>query len=293
MGLRDDLCRIIPPERVLTRHIDRIAFANDASVYRAVPRAVVLPVTIGEVQDLFRLSRSRRIPLTFRAAGTSLSGQAVTDGILAVLSRHWREVKIEEGGKRVRVQPGIVGGVVNQHLQKFGAKIGPDPASIGACMMGGILANNSSGMCCGVTQNAYHTLHSIRFVLPSGLVVDTAESDGEARLAREAPALAEGLLSLKRKIDGNATLRDRIRDKYRMKNTNGYSLNAFVDFDRAIDILGHLMIGSEGTLGFVAEAVLNTVPDYPLKYTGLLYFEDVRSASFRCQRGCILTFAPQ
>jgi D-lactate dehydrogenase len=278
MGLREDLCRIIDPRRVLTRRIDRVAFANDASVYRIVPQAVVLPATIGEVQDLFRLSRSLRIPLTFRAAGTSLSGQAVTDGILAVVSRHWGELHVEEDGKRVRVQPGIVGGQVNRHLQKFGAKIGPDPASIGACMMGGILANNSSGMCCGVTQNAYHTLHSIRFVLPSGLVIDTAEPDGDARLVREAPALAEGLLSLKSRIDANPALRDRIRNKYRMKNTNGYSLNAFVDFERPIDILGHLMIGSEGTLGFIAEAVLNTVPDYPLKYTGMLYFENVPSA---------------
>ena len=278
MELRDDLCRIIDPQRVLTRRIDRVAFANDASVYRIVPRAVVLPATIDEIQDLFRFSRSHRIPLTFRAAGTSLSGQAVTDGILAVVSRHWGELRVEEDGKRVRVQPGIVGGVVNQHLQPFGTKIGPDPASIGACMMGGILANNSSGMCCGVTQNAYHTLHSIRFVLPGGLVVDTADPDADARLAHEAPELAEGLLGLRHRIESNPALRDRIRNKYRMKNTNGYSLNAFIDFERPIDILGHLMIGSEGTLGFIAEAVLDTVPDYPLKYTGMLYFEDVPSA---------------
>jgi D-lactate dehydrogenase len=278
MGLRDELVRIIDPQRVLTRRIDRIAFANDASVYRLVPRAVVLPSTIAEVQELFRFSRSRKIPLTFRAAGTSLSGQAVTDGILVVVSRHWNELRVEDAGKRVRVQPGIVGDVVNRHLQPFGAKIGPDPASISACMMGGILANNSSGMCCGVVQNAYHTLESIRFVLPSGLVVDTAETDGDARLAREAPALSEGLLTLRQRIESNPALRERIRDKYRMKNTNGYSLNAFVDFERPIDILGHLMIGSEGTLGFVAEAVLNTVPDYPLKYTGMLYFENVPSA---------------
>ena len=278
MILREELCKIVDPERVLTRRIDRIAFANDASVYRLVPRAVVLPETIDEIRALFRFSREHGVPLTFRAAGTSLSGQAVTDGILVVLSRHWRGVRVEDGGKRVWVQPGIIGGVVNQHLQPFGTKIGPDPASINACMMGGILANNSSGMCCGVVQNAYHTLHSIRFVLPNGLVVDTGRPDADQDLRREAPGLAEGLLELRERVTSNPALRERIRAKYKMKNTTGYSLNAFIDFERPVDILAHLMIGSEGTLGFISEAVLDTVPDHALKYTGLLFFDDVPSA---------------
>ena len=166
--MHDELRRLLSPERVLTRYIDRIAWANDASVYRLVPAAVVQPESVAEVQALLRYSRERRVPLTFRAAGTSLSGQAVTDGILVVLSRHWRAIDVEDDGKRVRVQPGAIGGAVNRLLQPYGAKIGPDPASINACMMGGILANNSSGMCCGVVDNAYHTLESIRFVLPKG-----------------------------------------------------------------------------------------------------------------------------
>jgi D-lactate dehydrogenase len=278
MILREELYKIVDPERVLTRRIDRIAFANDASVYRLVPRAVVLPETIDEIRALFRFSRAHGVPMTYRAAGTSLSGQAVTDGILVVLSRHWRGVRVEDGGRRVWVQPGIIGGVVNQHLQPFGTKIGPDPASINACMMGGILANNSSGMCCGVVQNAYHTLHSIRFVLPNGLVVDTGRPDAGELLRREAPGLAEGVLELRERVTSNPALRERIRAKYKMKNTTGYSLNAFIDFERPVDILGHLMIGSEGTLGFISEAVLDTVPDHALKYTGLLFFDDVPSA---------------
>jgi D-lactate dehydrogenase len=275
MDLKRQLSSILDPKRVLTRWIDRIAFANDASVYRLVPRAVVLPTSIAEVQALFRLSRQLRLPLTFRAAGTSLSGQAVTDGILAVLSRHWRGVTVLDEGKRVRVQPGIIGDVVNQHLRPYRAKIGPDPASINACMMGGILANNSSGMCCGVVQNAYHTLESIRFVLPDGMELDTSRDDADVRLQRDNPSLAEGLLALKRRIEADTALTERIRSKYRMKNTTGYSLNALLDYSRPVDILAHLMIGSEGTLGFIAEAVLNTVPDYPEKYTGLLFFEGV------------------
>src|SRR5512134_1861587 len=133
---------IVDRERVLARPIERIAYASDASFYRLIPQAVVLAKGIGEIQELFRFSQSHRVAMTFRAAGTSLSGQAVTDGILVEVARHWREMRVEEGGKKVRVQPGVIGGYVNQALKAYRAKMGPDPASINACMMGGILANN-------------------------------------------------------------------------------------------------------------------------------------------------------
>src|SRR5208283_2968403 len=194
--LREALVRIAAPERVLTRPIELIAFASDASFYRLIPKAVVLAKGAEEVQALFRLSHERRIPLTFRAAGTSLSGQAVTEGILVEVARHWRGVKIEDGGKKVRVQPGVIGGHVNQLLRPYGVKLGPDPASINACMMGGILSNNSSGMCCGVAQNAYHTLESLKFALPSGTVIDTAEPDANEVFCAREPRLAEGILEL-------------------------------------------------------------------------------------------------
>ena len=278
MELHSGLIRILDRERVLDRYIDRVAYANDASVYRLVPRAVVQPASVEEVRALFRWSHELRCPLTFRAAGTSLSGQAVTDGLLVDVSKHWRKIEVLDDGARVRVQPGVIGGVVNSYLAPYGAKIGPDPASINACMMGGILANNSSGMCCGVVDNAYHTLDSITFVLPDGRELDTAQPDAHRRFERESPRLAAGLVALKQRLEGNVELRDRIRAKYRMKNTNGYSLNAFLDYSRPLDILAHLMIGSEGTLGFIAEAVLRTVPDYPLKHTGLLFFPDVPRA---------------
>jgi D-lactate dehydrogenase len=276
--LHDLLARIVDRDRVLTRPIDRIAYASDASFYRLIPRAVVRARTIQEIQALFRFSHAHRIPLTFRAAGTSLSGQAITDGILVEVARYWRKVTVEGGGKKVRVQPGVIGAHVNHALKAYRAKMGPDPASINACMMGGILANNSSGMCCGVAQNAYHTLDSLTFVLPSGTVIDTADPRADKILREREPRLVEGLLALRGEIEANTALRERIRCKYRMKNTTGYSLNAFLDFDRAVDILAHLLVGSEGTLAFIAEAVLHTVPDLPVKYTGLLLFPDLYAA---------------
>ena len=276
--LKNRLGRIIDPSRVLTRYIDLVAFAADASFYRLIPKAVVLAKGTEEIQSLFRFSHESRIPLTFRAAGTSLSGQAVTEGILVEVARYWRQVSVEDDGKKVRVQPGVIGGHVNAALRPYHAKMGPDPASINACMMGGILSNNSSGMCCGVSQNAYHTLDSITFVLPSGTAINTADANADEIFRAREPRLAEGLLELRREILAQPALHDRIRAKYRTKNTTGYSLNAFIDFERAIDIFSHVLIGSEGTLAFWAEALLHTVPDLPVKYTGLLLFPDLYAA---------------
>ena len=278
MQIRHLLREQIDPERILVRPIELVAFASDASFYRLMPRAVVQPTTVEEIKHLFRLSHEYGIPLVFRAGGTSLSGQSITDGILVDIGRHWRHVRVEQSGKTIRVQPGLIGQQANNALRLYGRKIGPDPASIASCRMGGILANNSSGMCCGVAQNAYHTLRSLTFVLPSGTQIDTADANADNIFRMLEPELAETLLRLKAEIATDPSLASRVRSKYKTKNTTGYSLNAFLDFERPVDIFSHLLIGSEGTLGFIAEAVLETVPDYPLKSTALLLFADLYAA---------------
>jgi D-lactate dehydrogenase len=275
----DTLSQVLPPSRILTSPLQRIAYANDASYFRLVPQAVVQPNSISEIQGLFHYSQAERIPMTFRAAGTSLSGQAVTDGILVDLSKFWDRIQVEQDGALIRTQPGVVGAYANAVLKRYKRRIGPDPASMDACMMGGILANNSSGMCCGVIENAYRTLHSMTFILPNGLMIDTSTADAPARLHEGAPEVESGLLELKRRLLADAALTERVLRRYLMKNNNGYLLNAFVDFETPLDILTHLLIGSEGTLGFIAEAVLHTLPDYPLRYTGQLYFRNIQDAA--------------
>jgi len=278
-GIKSSLAPQIDPDRILVRPIDLIAFASDASFYRLIPKAVVLAKNEEEIAKLFQFSQRVGIPMTFRAAGSSLSGQSISDGLLVEVARHWRDAHVEDSGLKIRVQPGVIGVRANQLLAPYGAKIGPDPASIATCTIGGILSNNSSGMCCGVDQNAYHTLHSLKFMLPSGTVIDTAESDADEKFHAREPELARGILDLKTHMESNARLRERVRSKYRMKNTTGYSLNAFLDYDRAVDIFQHVLVGAEGTLAFIAEAVLNTVPDLPVKYTGLLLFPDLYAAA--------------
>jgi len=270
---------VVASDRILIRPIELIAWASDASFYRMIPKAVIQTQGLDEVRALFELSRQTRVPMTFRAAGTSLSGQSISDGLLVEVARNWRNLWVEEAGKQIRLQPGVLGARANQALLAYGAKIGPDPASIATCTIGGILANNSSGMCCGVEQNAYHTLASMKFMLPSGTVIDTAFPNADEEFHAREPQLARGILELKSRIERNPALRERVRNKYRMKNTTGYSLNAFLDFDRAVDIFQHVLVGSEGTLAFIAEAVLNTVPDLPVKYTGLLLFPDLYAAA--------------
>ena len=276
--IREQLRVFIDPARILTRPIDRIAFASDASLYRLIPRAVVQPIDAEEVRRLFEYSHEKKIPLTFRCGGTSLSGQAITDGILVDVGRYWRSAHVEDNGGLLRVQPGLIGQQANNLLKLYAAKIGPDPASITAARMGGILSNNASGMCCGVAQNAYHTLRSMTFMLPSGTVINTADADANAKFLELEPKLAEGLLELKQQLEANPELAARIRGKYKMKNTTGYSLNAFLDYPTPAEIFSHVLIGAEGTLAFIAEAVLETVPDLPVKYTGLLLFPDLHAA---------------
>lgn len=288
MDFKKALADIIPAERIRSRYIDLVSFASDAGFYHLLPKVVVQPVSEQEITGLFQFSQQHNIPLVFRTGGTSLSGQSITDGILVDLSQHWNKISIEGSGESVRVQPGITGGMVNAFLKKHSRKIGPDPASIAAAMMGGILSNNSSGMCCGVKLNSYHTTRYIRFILPDGKIFSTELKQDYERFERECSGLFWTLDNIKQQITANNLLHQKIRLKYQTKNTVGYSLNAFIDHDHPLDILAHLLIGAEGTLAFISEAVLRTVPDYPFKSTALLYFPDIYTA---CQAIVPLTEA--
>ncbi|MCO4294276.1 FAD-binding oxidoreductase [Solitalea sp. MAHUQ-68] len=278
MEIGQRLTSILPANRIKTRLIDLVAYAADAGFYHLQPKAVVLPVSEKEIQDLFVFSHENAIPLTFRTAGTSLSGQSVTDGILVDLSQFWNKIIVEENGDKVRVQPGITGALVNAHLKKYKKKIGPDPSSINSAMMGGILSNNSSGMCCGVVNNSYHTTKYIRFILPNGKVFSTENPEDYKRFQLECAAVYYKIASLRERILNNEELQQLIRRKYKTKNTVGYSVNSFIDYDEPLDILAHLLIGAEGTLGFISEAVLNTIADYPMKATALIYFPSIYDA---------------
>lgn len=281
--------RLIPRERRFDDPLSTLAFGTDASFYRLIPKLVVRVEAEEEVVQLLKLAGAERVPVTFRAAGTSLSGQAISDSVLIVLGDHWNGREISADGAQIRLQPGVIGAQANAVLAPYQRKIGPDPASINACKIGGIVANNASGMCCGTAHNSYHTLAGIRLVLADGSVLDTEDSASVAAFQASHGQLLAQLHQLGRETRANSALAAKIRHKYRLKNTTGLSLNALVDFDQPLDILSHLMVGSEGTLGFISAVTYHTVPDHPHKASALLVFPDVESC---CRAVTVLKSQP-
>lgn len=272
-----DAERLIPPDRRFTDALSTLAFGTDASFYRLIPKLVIRVESEDEVVELLHLARRDQVSVTFRAAGTSLSGQAISDSVLIVLGDNWNGKEIRGQGTQIRLQPGVIGAQANAWLAPFGRKIGPDPASINACKIGGIVANNASGMCCGTAQNTYHTLAGMRVVLADGTRVDTEDAASVAAFRQSHSALLDQLGTLARETRANAELAAKIRHKYRLKNTTGLSLNALVDFDEPLDILSHLLVGSEGTLGFISSVTYDTVIDHPNKASALIVFPDVET----------------
>ncbi|MBI6925746.1 FAD-binding oxidoreductase [Pseudomonas putida] len=272
-----DAERLIPAERRFDDPTSTLAFGTDASFYRLIPKLVVRVESEDEVVGLIKLAQRERVPITFRAAGTSLSGQAISDSVLIVLGDNWNGREVRGQGEQIRLQPGVIGAQANAWLAPFGRKIGPDPASINACKIGGIVANNASGMCCGTAQNTYHTLAGLRLVLADGTCLDSEDPASVAAFQKSHASLLDALARLGRETRANTALAERIRHKYRLKNTTGLSLNALVDFDQPLDILQHLLVGSEGTLGFISAVTYDTVPDHPHKASALLVFPSVES----------------
>lgn len=270
-----EICR----DRVYTDHLRRYAYGVDASCYSYLPKVVVKAEDEREVRRLIRLCQQCGTPFTFRAAGSSLSGQCSSEDVLIVCNDGFKKMEVIDDGKALKCECGVIGSDANDLLKPYNRKIGPDPATLATALVGGILNNNSSGMCCGTAQNSYKTIRSIRVVLLDGTVLDTSDKKSIEQFLREKPQMVEDILQLRKEILADEELTHLIHHKYKIKNTTGYGLNSLVDFEDIIDIINHLFIGSEGTLGFVSEIVYNTVEDVPHKGCGLMFFSTLNDAS--------------
>ena len=269
---------VLPKERIYTDELRTLAWGTDAGEYRMTPKVVLRTADEEEVSKVLALASQHNLPVTFRAAGTSLSGQAISDSVLLVAGKNWEKWHYNED-TTVTLQPGIVGAKVNQHLAAFGRHFGPDPASIGSCMVGGIVANNASGMSCGTHANSDKMLVSARIVLADGTVLDTG-SEQSRRLFREThPEIVRGIEDLRKEILSDEQLAERIRYKYRIKNVTGLNLRPFVEYEDPFEILAHLMVGSEGTLAFLSEVTMKTLPIAPYKASAMIYFPDIVTAA--------------
>src|SRR6188472_1083130 len=276
--LRGELEGLLGAERVLGRVSDIVRYASDASPYRLFPRAVVMAHDAEDVGKVLAYGRRSGVPVTFRAGGTSLNGQGQSDGILVDVRRHFGGVAVADDGALARVKPGTVLGHANRVLPPHGRKLGPDPASTDIACAGGVIANNSGGMRCGVSKDSYSTVRAMTLVLASGTTIDTAAPGAAEKFAAEEPELAAGLAAIRDEIRAETELSERIRRKFAIKNTTGYRLCAFLDADEPLEIFRRLVVGSEGTLAFVAEAVFETVPLPARTTTAWVHFPGIDEA---------------
>ena len=276
--LLEKLQKAIPGGHFVTNRPRLLAYGTDGGFYRLIPKLAVRIASEAEVQTLLRTCRLLAAPLTFRGSGTSLSGQAITDSILVMLTDGWNRCDITEQGRKITLGMGITGGEANRALSAYGRKIGPDPASIQSATIAGIVANNSSGMACGTAFNSYNTVSSMRIVFTDGSILDTGNEASRKEFLASHHQIAERLLSLRCRVMETSDIREKIQRKFSIKNTTGYAVNALLDFDDPVDMIEHLMVGSEGTLGFISEVTLNTIEDLPEKATSLLGFDDLQDA---------------
>ena len=268
----------VPEERIYTDELRRLAWGSDAGFYRLIPQIIIRSDSEKEISQLLALAKAKHLPVTFRAAGTSLSGQAISDSILIVAGKHWEKYDILDNGMKIRLQPGIIGQRVNDLLHPYGRKFAPDPASIKSAMVGGIVMNNASGMNCGTHANSDKMLLSARIVLTDGTVLDTGDEESKKQFAEKKPEFVQKIKDLRDEVRKNGKLCERIKYKYAIKNVTGLNILPFVRFDDPFDIITHLMVGSEGTLAFLSEVTMNTEFDYPFKASAMLYFKEIKEA---------------
>ena len=267
-----NLRQFMPSDRIYTDELRTLGWGTDASFYRQIPKVVLRSDGEAEISKIVQLCKKYQLPFTFRAAGTSLSGQSCTDSVLIVAGKHWEGYRLADDHERITLQPGIVGARVNQILKPYGRVFPPDPASIGSAMVGGIVVNNASGMNCGVHANSDRMMVSARMVLTDGTVLDTGDEESRAAFRRSHPEMIKKIEALRDRVRADEELASRIRKKYSIKNVTGLNMRPLVAYDDPFDIMAHSMVGSEGTLAFLSEVTMRTLKDYPYKASAMVYF---------------------
>jgi D-lactate dehydrogenase len=278
-SLYNRLAAVIPPKRLIVDPLRTLAYGTDASFYRLIPKIIVKVENEAETTAVLAACRALQVSVTFRAAGTSLSGQAVSDSVLMVLGPEgWRDYHISADLGEITLGAGILGAEANGFLTPYGKKIGPDPASVNSAKIGGIVSNNACGMASGVEDNSMGTVTGMRVIFSDGTVLDTRDEESRNAFIKSRADIIDRVAGLARDLKGDPETMARIQRKYQIKNTTGYSVNALINYDDPIDMIQHLMIGAEGTLGFLVEVTFRTLDEPTHKATALMLFPDIARA---------------
>ena len=273
-----ELRQIVAADRIYTDELRRLGWGTDASFYRQIPQVVIRSDGEEEISKIVQLCKKHKLSFTFRAAGTSLSGQSCTDSVLIVAGKHWEKYEIGENQDTIKLQPGVVGARVNEILKPYGRVFPPDPASIGSAMVGGIVVNNASGMNCGVHANSDRMMVSARIILTDGTVLDTGDKESREQFCHSHPEFIAKIEALRDRVRADEELRARILKKYSIKNVTGLNLRPLVAYDDPFDIIAHSIVGSEGTLAFLSEVTMKTLKDYPFKASAMVYFMTMKES---------------
>ncbi len=272
------ISKYIPKERIYTDELRCLAWGTDASFYRKLPQMVIRSCNEDEVARLLKDASALDIPVTFRAAGTSLSGQTITDSVLIVAGKNWEKYSVGEHAETITLQPGLVGQRVNEILAPYGRTFTPDPASKNSAMVGGIVMNNASGMNCGTHANSDRILLSARLILADGTILDTGDEESKRQFRQTHPDFISQIERLRDRVCTNHALVKRIQYKYSIKNVTGLNLLPLVRFTDPFDIITHLLVGSEGTLAFGSQFTMRTGHLYKHSASAMLYFRTMADA---------------
>ncbi|MGB5464228.1 MAG: FAD-binding oxidoreductase, partial [Aureibaculum sp.] len=242
-------------------------YATDASVYRIIPLAVAYPKTKGDLKILIAFATKNNITLIPRAAGTSLAGQCVGDGIVVDVSKYFTKIlAFDEKEKTVTVEPGVIRDELNDYLKPYGLFFGPNTSTSNRCMIAGMVGNNSSGTTSikyGVTRDK---IIELKTILSDGSEVDFNELSPEEFKQKLSLNTLEGTIykTLNKELSNENTQKEILKEfpkKSIHRRNTGYAVDTLLDTstfannDHKINI-SKLLCGSEGTLAFTTEITL-------------------------------------
>ncbi len=268
----------------------RIQYATDASIYREIPLAVVRPKTMEDIRQIILFAGKNKITIIPRAAGTSLAGQVVGDGIIVDISRYFTDIpEVNEKDRWVRVQPGVVLDELNSYLEKYGLFFAPETSTSNRCTIGGMVGNNACGMHSLIYGSTRDHLIGLKAILSDGSEAEFVPLTKEELILKTRGDTLENkiykdIYNILSDSNNRLEIKREFPDPNIKRRNSGYAIDLLLDSapfspNGQPFNLCKLLAGSEGTLAFITEIKLNLVPLSSLK-KGLLcvHFNELEEA---------------